>query len=84
MVFEGQEREEFWSHFPHGKEIYASDKRLSDHQVSSNNAAVHPARLFEVSNVTGRTTAIEISHFTQVGTSSRRVLALRMRWNDLF
>jgi hypothetical protein len=66
MVFEGQEKEEFWNHFPHGKEPYASDKRLIEHQSTLTSAADHPARLYEISNATGHTTAIEIPHFTQV------------------
>lgn len=66
MVFEGQEKEEFWDHFPNGKEPYASEKRLADHQSSLMNATDHPARLFEISNVSGHTTAVEILQFTQV------------------
>ncbi len=66
MVFEGQEKEEFWNHFPHGKEPYASDKRLTEHQSSLTNSNDHPARLYEISNATGHTTAIEIPNFTQV------------------
>lgn len=66
MVFEGQEKEEFWNHFPHGKEAYASDKRLAENQSSLSGIVDHPARLYEVSNATGRTTAIEIPNFTQV------------------
>lgn len=71
MVFEGQEKEEFWKHFPHGKEVYASDKRLSEHQSPLNNTTEHAVRLFEVSNATGRTTAVEIPNFTQVGRKRR-------------
>jgi len=66
MVFEGQEKDEFWSHFPQGKEPYASDKRLGEHQSSLASANDHPARLYEISNATGHTTAIEIPNFTQV------------------
>ncbi len=66
MVFEGQEKDEFWNHFPHGKEPYASDKRLAEQQSSLNSSNDHPIRLYEISNATGRTTAIEIPNFTQV------------------
>lgn len=64
MVFEGQEKDEFWKHFPHGKEPYANDKRLAEHQLTG--SVDHPARLYEISNATGRTTAIEVPNFTQV------------------
>jgi hypothetical protein len=66
MVFEGQEKAEFWNHFPYGKEVYASDKRLSEHQTSLTNSNDHPVQLYEISNATGYTTAIEIPNFTQV------------------
>ena len=66
MVFEGQEKEAFWRHFPHGNEPYASDKRLSEYYSSLTDSSDHPIRLYEVSNATGRTTAIEIRNFTQV------------------
>jgi hypothetical protein len=66
MVFEGQEKDEFWNNFPHGKEAYASDKRLIEHQSSLTSTNSHPVRLYEISNATGRTTAIEIPNFTQV------------------
>lgn len=66
MVFEGQEKDEFWNHFPHGKEPYASDKRLGDHPSPLTNTNDHPARLYEISNASGHTTAIEIPNFTQV------------------
>jgi hypothetical protein len=66
MVFEGQEKEEFWNHFPNGKESYASDKRLAEHQSLLTNSNDHPARLYEISNATGRTIATEIPNFTQV------------------
>lgn len=66
MVFEGQEKDEFWSHFPYGKEPYASDKRLGEYQISLTSINDHPARLYEISNATGRTTATEIPNFTQV------------------
>jgi len=66
MVFEGQEKDEFWNHFPHGKEPYASDKRLGEYQSSLTSTNDHPARLYEISNASGYTTAIEIPNFTQV------------------
>ena len=66
MVFEGQEKDEFWNYFPYGKEPYASDKRLAEHQSSLTSSNDHPARLYEISNATGRTTATEIPNFTQV------------------
>ena len=66
MVFEGQENDEFWKHFPHGREPYASDKRLSEHQSRLISGNDHPARLYEISNASGRTTAIEFPNFTQV------------------
>jgi hypothetical protein len=72
MVFEGQEKTEFWSHFPHGKETYASDKRLSEHQSQLTSSSDHPIRLYEVSNATGRTTATEIPNFTQVYSFNRK------------
>ena len=66
MVFEGQEKDEFWNHFPYGKEPYASDKRLSEHQSLLTMANNHLVRLYEISNTSGRTIATEISNFTQV------------------
>ncbi|CAF1325577.1 unnamed protein product [Rotaria sordida] len=76
MVFEGQEKDEFWSHFPSGKEPYASDKRLSEHQSSLTSINDHPARLYEVSNASGRTTAIEIPNFTQADLDEDDVMLL--------
>lgn len=66
MVFEGQEKEDFWKLFPNGKEAYATEKRLGEHQSPLTGLSDHPARLFEISNATGRTAAIEIPNFTQV------------------
>ncbi|CAF0804352.1 unnamed protein product [Adineta ricciae] len=83
MVFEGQEKEEFWDHFPNGKEPYASEKRLADHQSLLMNATDHPARLFEISNASGHTTAVEILQFTQADLDEDDVMLLDA-WSSIF
>ncbi|CAM4856581.1 unnamed protein product [Rotaria socialis] len=83
MVFEGQEKEEFWSHFPYGKEAYASDKRLGEHQSSLNSINDHPARLYEISNASGRITVTEIPNFTQADLDEDDVMLLDA-WTCVF
>jgi len=57
-VYEGQEKEEFWSAIG-GKEEYASDKRLAVDDAES------PPRLFQCSNATGNLRAEEVINFSQ-------------------
>uniref|UniRef100_A0A8D9B6V5 Advillin n=1 Tax=Cacopsylla melanoneura TaxID=428564 RepID=A0A8D9B6V5_9HEMI len=58
VVCEGQEKDDFWSAIG-GKEEYASSEKLAnaDEQL--------PARLFQISNATGRFTVEEIGNFSQ-------------------
>ena len=74
----GKRKKNSGKHFPHGKEPYASDKRLAENQSSLSGIVDHPARLYEVSNATGRTTAIEIPNFTQV---EERTEFIYQAWN---
>ncbi|CAF1239030.1 unnamed protein product [Adineta steineri] len=83
MVFEGQEKDEFWNHFPYGKEPYASDKRIDEHQSSLTSSNDHPARLYEISNASGYTTAIEITNFTQADLDEDDVMLLDA-WTSIF
>ncbi|XP_076459469.1 advillin-like isoform X2 [Babylonia areolata] len=57
MVFEGQEKDDFWSVIG-GKENYASEKILQDE-------GSHPPRLFQISNASGNVKAEEIIDFVQ-------------------
>ncbi|XP_078324667.1 advillin-like isoform X1 [Crassostrea virginica] len=58
MVFEGQEKENFWNVLG-GQKPYVNDKRLQE--VETN----HPARLFQLSNASGRFTVDEVPDFSQ-------------------
>ncbi|XP_021948183.1 advillin isoform X2 [Folsomia candida] len=57
-VYEGQEREDFWSEIG-GKEDYASDKRLASESTQKD------PRLFQCSNATGILRAEEIVNYSQ-------------------
>ncbi|XP_049830670.1 villin-1 isoform X1 [Schistocerca gregaria] len=59
LVYEGQEKPDFWEAIG-GKEEYANDKRLTEPNET------FPARLFQLSNASGKFTAEEIINFTQV------------------
>ena len=59
-VFESQEKEDFWKSLG-GKQSYSNDKRL---QIP--NIGTQAARLFEISNATGKINVEEIFQFTQV------------------
>lgn len=59
MIFEGQEKEDFWTALG-GREEYASDKRLQDDEGE------HQIRLFQCSNASGQFIVDEIPNFTQV------------------
>jgi hypothetical protein len=59
-VFESQEKNDFWNALG-GKQPYSNDKRL---QVQ--NGGTQAARLFEISNATGKINVEEILQFTQV------------------
>ncbi|CAF0805451.1 unnamed protein product, partial [Didymodactylos carnosus] len=62
MVFEGQEKDDFWNYFNGGKDVYPSEKRFQQQpQIFEN----YPIRLYEISNANGKMTAIEIPNFTQ-------------------
>lgn len=60
MIFEGQEKDDFWKALG-GKEEYASSKRLQEDESD------HPARLFQCSNASGRFIVEQIPDFHQVG-----------------
>lgn len=57
MVFEGQEKSDFWDILG-GQEEYASEKRLVEE-------GSHPPRLFQISNVSGNVKAEELHDFVQ-------------------
>lgn len=76
MVFESQEREEFWQILG-GKLEYQSDKRLQVQTTSS------LARLFEISNASGRVTVQEIYQFTQDDLNPSNVMLLDT-WDTIF
>ena len=59
MIFEGQEKADFWTALG-GKEEYASDKRLQEDESD------HPIRLFQCSNASGNFIVEEIPDFAQV------------------
>lgn len=76
MVFEGQEKENFWNVLG-GKKEYVNDKRLQE--VETN----HPARLFQMSNASGRFTVDEIPDFTQQDLVSDDVMILDV-WDTVY
>ena len=76
MVFESQEREEFWQILG-GKQEYHSDKRLQLQTPTS------VARLFEISNASGRINVQEIYQFTQDDLNSTNVMLLDA-WDTIF
>ncbi|XP_070188427.1 advillin-like isoform X2 [Littorina saxatilis] len=57
MVFEGQEKEDFWNVLG-GKEEYASEKHMQDDES-------HPPRLFNICNASGSVKAEELHDFVQ-------------------
>ena len=60
MVFEGQEKDDFWQEIG-GKEPYSNEKRLQ-----TPTEAYHSARLFELSNASGKINVQEVFQFNQV------------------
>ncbi|XP_061189061.1 advillin-like isoform X1 [Saccostrea echinata] len=76
MVFEGQEKDTFWNVLG-GKKPYINDKRLQE--VETN----HPARLFQVSNASGRFTVDEIPDFSQQDLVSDDVMILDV-WDTVY
>uniref|UniRef100_A0A1B6F7X6 HP domain-containing protein n=1 Tax=Cuerna arida TaxID=1464854 RepID=A0A1B6F7X6_9HEMI len=76
VVYEGQEKPEFWNAIG-GKESYANSKRLS---VPENTV---PARLFHCSNATGTFRAQEVVNFTQVDLVPDDVMLLDT-WDTIF
>ena len=59
MIFEGQEKDDFWKAIG-GREEYASEKRLQEDQDE------HQIRLFQCSNASGQFVVDELPDFTQV------------------
>jgi len=59
MIFEGQEKADFWTAIG-GQEAYASEKRLQLEESE------HPTRLFQCSNASGNFVVEEIPNFNQV------------------
>ena len=76
MVFENQERDEFWTALG-GKEAYFMDKRLQFIGQSP------VARLFEISNVSGKINVNEIYEFTQEDLNPSEVMLLDA-WDSIF
>ncbi|KAK3611747.1 hypothetical protein CHS0354_014091 [Potamilus streckersoni] len=76
MVFEGQEKDNFWNVLG-GKQEYASDKRLQEAE------SVHPARLFQLSNASGRFTVDEIPDFEQQDLVADDVMILDV-WDAVY
>ncbi|XP_076448458.1 advillin-like isoform X2 [Babylonia areolata] len=75
MVFEGQEKDDFWNVLG-GKEEYASEKRLQDE-------GSHPPRLFQISNASGNLKAEEILDFVQEDLIPEDVMLLDC-WDCLY
>ncbi|KAL5006142.1 hypothetical protein ScPMuIL_017300 [Solemya velum] len=71
MVFEGQEKENFWEVLG-GQKAYASDKRLQAQEKEN----VHLPRLFQVSNASGNIKCEEIPDFEQVDLVSDDIMLL--------
>ena len=76
MVFESQERDEFWNALG-GKQPYYNDKRLQ----YANQVAV--ARLFEISNVSGKINVNEIYEYIQEDLNPNEVMLLDA-WESIF
>ena len=76
MVFENQEREEFWITLG-GKQPYYNDKRLQY------NGQLPVARLFEISNASGKINVNEIYEYTQEDLNSSEVMILDA-WETIF
>ncbi|CAF4369784.1 unnamed protein product, partial [Adineta steineri] len=62
---------------------YAADNRMDEHQSSLTSSNDHPARLYEISNASGYTTAIEITNFTQADLDEDDVMLLDA-WTSIF
>ncbi|VDH98590.1 advillin [Mytilus galloprovincialis] len=76
MVFEGQEKEDFWTCLG-GKKPYSSDKRLQEPDSG------HPARLFQLSNAAGKFTCDEIPDFAQPDLVEDDVMILDV-WDSVY
>ncbi|XP_050417985.1 advillin isoform X1 [Patella vulgata] len=76
MVFEGQEKDDFWNVLG-GKEEYASEKRLTADD------STHPPRLYQLSNASGRFTCEEIPDFVQSDLICEDVMLLDC-WDNIF
>ncbi|XP_052079404.1 advillin-like isoform X1 [Mytilus californianus] len=76
MVFEGQEKEDFWNCLG-GKKPYSSDKRLQEPDSG------HPARLFQLSNAAGKFTCDEIPDFAQPDLVEDDVMILDV-WDSVY
>lgn len=76
MIIETQEKDEFWQALG-GKQPYHSDKRLN----YTGQAPI--ARLFEVSNSSGKIVANEIYQFTQSDLNTNDVMLLDA-WDQIF
>jgi hypothetical protein len=76
MVFEMQEKDEFWTALG-GKQPYNNEKRLQQPNQS------HMPRLFEISNVTGRINVQEVYQFAQDDLNPSEVMLLDA-WDTLF
>eukprot|EP00058_Branchiostoma_floridae_P019974 XP_002605464.1 hypothetical protein BRAFLDRAFT_120671 [Branchiostoma floridae] len=76
IVIEGQEKPDFWNAIG-GKAPYASAPRLQEEEQDN------PARLFLVSNATGRVVVDEISDFTQDDLEEDDVMILDT-WDQVF
>ncbi|KAJ8319925.1 hypothetical protein KUTeg_001512 [Tegillarca granosa] len=76
FVFEGQEKQSFWDAIG-GQKPYSNDKRLQEEEC------VHPARLFQLSNASGRFTVEEIPDFIQSDLVADDVMILDC-WNVVF
>lgn len=76
MVFESQEKDDFWSALG-GKQVYHSDKRLQY------NGQMPIARLFELSNASGKINVNEIYDYNQNDLNPNEVMILDA-WETVF